>query len=197
MNEVDRKLKCKFCGGHHVRGKQHCKAAGEVCKNCGKVGHFSKVCNSKPANPNHNQDRRVKKNEANDVKQGEVKQSKQEANAAWDGNWACRVDGGAQAGHDHVHGGIDDEEQYLPLGDYQSFKSFENKYSEFYGPDFVAIYKQASLYSGQKEALGKDNKNEAKNDTNIPKIKPKKVGKPTLVKNIPKLIPSPWRLSII
>ena len=42
VSEVDRKLKCGFCDGHHVRGKQHCKSAGKKCANCGKIGHFSK-----------------------------------------------------------------------------------------------------------------------------------------------------------
>ena len=67
-----------------MRGKQHCKAAGKKCEKCGKIGHFGKVCRSNPATADDKT-----------VKADEVKETNQQANAAWgyqDGNWACRVD---------------------------------------------------------------------------------------------------------
>ena len=38
--------RCRWCGESHPQGKEHCKAAGQTCSACGKVGHFSKVCRS-------------------------------------------------------------------------------------------------------------------------------------------------------
>ena len=79
VGEVERKLKCRFCDNLHLRGKQYCKAAGKKCEKCGKIGHFGKVCRSKPATADDKT-----------VKADEVKESNQQANAAWgyqDGNW--------------------------------------------------------------------------------------------------------------
>ena len=39
---------CSSCGDKHKFGE--CKAKGEKCKKCGKVGHFAKVCRSKSVN---------------------------------------------------------------------------------------------------------------------------------------------------
>ena len=39
---------CSSCGYKHKFGE--CKAKGEKCKKCGKVGHFAKVCRSKSVN---------------------------------------------------------------------------------------------------------------------------------------------------
>lgn len=36
--------KCKYCGRHHTRGKQHCPAAESQCSHCHKTGHFAAVC---------------------------------------------------------------------------------------------------------------------------------------------------------
>ena len=41
---------CSSCGYKHKYGE--CKAKGEKCKKCGKIGHFAKVCRSKSANNN-------------------------------------------------------------------------------------------------------------------------------------------------
>ena len=38
---------CKFCGIKHVFKRSECKAADKECRNCGKVGHFTKVCRLK------------------------------------------------------------------------------------------------------------------------------------------------------
>lgn len=35
--------KCKYCGRHHTRGKQHCPAAESQCSHCHKTGHFAAV----------------------------------------------------------------------------------------------------------------------------------------------------------
>ena len=37
VNDISRKLKCRFCGKNHPRGKQHCKVAGKKCEKCGKI----------------------------------------------------------------------------------------------------------------------------------------------------------------
>ena len=42
---------CSSCGYKHKYGE--CKAQGEKCKKCGKIGHFAKICRSKSANNNH------------------------------------------------------------------------------------------------------------------------------------------------
>ena len=44
---------CSSCGYKHKYGE--CKAKGEKCKKCGKIGNFAKVCRSKSAN--NSQDR--------------------------------------------------------------------------------------------------------------------------------------------
>ena len=36
--------KCRYCGRHHTRGKQHCPAAESQCSHCHKMGHFAAVC---------------------------------------------------------------------------------------------------------------------------------------------------------
>eukprot|EP00117_Sycon_ciliatum_P035412 scpid19603/ scgid1410/ len=38
---------CKYCGGTHPPGKDHCPAARVRCRHCSKVGHFEVVCLSK------------------------------------------------------------------------------------------------------------------------------------------------------
>ena len=37
---------CGYCGGSHIPGKRHCPAAEAVCDQCGKKGHFGRVCRS-------------------------------------------------------------------------------------------------------------------------------------------------------
>ena len=43
--------KCRWCGEKHKKGKEHCKADGQTCSSCGKMGHFSKVCRSSTRSP--------------------------------------------------------------------------------------------------------------------------------------------------
>ena len=39
---------CSGCGGnHHEGGRQNCPAYHQSCHNCGKVGHFSRVCRAR------------------------------------------------------------------------------------------------------------------------------------------------------
>ena len=54
-NSEVRPVKCRWCGESHNRGKINCKAPGHTCKKCGKIGHFEKVCRSKPASQESNQ----------------------------------------------------------------------------------------------------------------------------------------------
>ena len=35
---------CGYCGSWPHRSGEECKAVGQECHNCGKLGHFSKVC---------------------------------------------------------------------------------------------------------------------------------------------------------
>ena len=189
VGEVTKPLKCKFCGSVHNRGKQFCKAAGQKCEKCGKVGHFSKVCMSS-SNREH---RSTPQAEAKEVKQnkqeGPVRQAQpgavhQQVEAAWgyqDGNWACQVDCEAE-------------------GSQSNFRSYSvknlgndfNKYPEFYKQS--SLYEKAGLYSRKKEAVQLINsrfkksrvahpcheiKKEACSETKYPK----KAGQPTLGSN--------------
>ena len=38
---------CKYCGNRHQMGVKFCPAAGKTCSKCQKVGHFTKVCQSR------------------------------------------------------------------------------------------------------------------------------------------------------
>ena len=39
--------KCYFCGGNiHPGGRNQCPAKDQICNNCGKMGHFKRVCKS-------------------------------------------------------------------------------------------------------------------------------------------------------
>ena len=185
--DVTKKLKCRFCGDQHQRGKQFCKAAGKKCEKCGKVGHFTKVCFSKP-NKAKNDD-----GAPNTVE----KEVKSEANMAWgyqDGNWACRTD--------PIQSGDQFENDCQDVSLFNSFKSFENKYSEFYGPDFASILKHDLFNEKQRSELRNvlGLKEVLKHDKSIKKVgtpslvsrkeaikklncKSKKVGQPTLVSN--------------
>ena len=44
VNAVSRPCQC--CGKRHKYGE--CKARGQVCRNCGKLNHFARLCKSKP-----------------------------------------------------------------------------------------------------------------------------------------------------
>ena len=44
---------CKFCGGNHRFGRQHCPAWGAKCSSCGKENHFAKCCQSTKRNRTH------------------------------------------------------------------------------------------------------------------------------------------------
>jgi hypothetical protein len=48
-NDKEKLWRCdRFCGGHHIRGHQHCKAFGKTCTKCGKMNHFEEVCINPP-----------------------------------------------------------------------------------------------------------------------------------------------------
>eukprot|EP00118_Oscarella_pearsei_P019232 m.203315 g.203315 ORF g.203315 m.203315 type:complete len:416 (+) comp39621_c2_seq5:1807-3054(+) len=38
------RLGCPNCGKNHPRGKEHCPAENEECYECGKIGHYGRVC---------------------------------------------------------------------------------------------------------------------------------------------------------
>ena len=40
------KAKCFFCGGNR-HNRQKCPTKDSICHNCGRTGHFAKVCQSK------------------------------------------------------------------------------------------------------------------------------------------------------
>ena len=40
--------KCKYCGAHHRRGSNFCKAFGKTCYACKKKNHFSRMCWTSP-----------------------------------------------------------------------------------------------------------------------------------------------------
>ena len=42
------KTTCGHCGSWPHRTGEECKASGQVCYNCGKLRHFSKVCRHNP-----------------------------------------------------------------------------------------------------------------------------------------------------
>ena len=44
---------CKFCGGNHRFGRQHCPAWGAKCSSCGKENQFAKCCQSTKRNRTH------------------------------------------------------------------------------------------------------------------------------------------------
>ena len=43
---------CGYCGSWPHRSVEECKAVGQECHNCGKLGHFSKVCRQRPDSQN-------------------------------------------------------------------------------------------------------------------------------------------------
>ena len=45
MNQTTQQQPCIYCGGIHQL--RQCPAYGKTCPECGKVGHFKKVCNNK------------------------------------------------------------------------------------------------------------------------------------------------------
>ena len=44
---VSSELDCSFCGFEHSRDRQQCPASGKTCSQCGKKGHFRKMCKSR------------------------------------------------------------------------------------------------------------------------------------------------------
>ena len=78
VSKVDaRDKKCRYCGDNHTPGKNNCKAAGNKCEKCDKMGHFAKVCRSKA---------KAQKKKSADSKAGE--KSGDAIDAA---NWVCAV----------------------------------------------------------------------------------------------------------
>ena len=45
-----KKPDCRFCGNKNWTPEHKCPAKAVICRNCGKKGHFKKVCKSKPYN---------------------------------------------------------------------------------------------------------------------------------------------------
>ena len=85
-NVVNTDKKCGFCGDSHQRGRKFCKAADFKC-DCGRTGHFDKMCRSKDK-PVQVEMKAAKK----DTKKVE---SSEQVEASWgypDSNWACQVD---------------------------------------------------------------------------------------------------------
>ena len=84
-NAVIPDKKCSYCGDSHKRGKKFCKAANFKC-DCGKIGHFAKVCRSKG---------KTLKNGPNESECSAQDDKKEQVEAAWgvpDGHWACQID---------------------------------------------------------------------------------------------------------
>ena len=44
LSDNNKKLKCKFCGNAHRRGRDHCPAYGKTCHGCGGNNHFQSAC---------------------------------------------------------------------------------------------------------------------------------------------------------
>ena len=55
MSAAKKVNKCRWCGDSHIRGKANCKAPGNKCQKCGKIGHFDKVCRSVKVEPQQQQ----------------------------------------------------------------------------------------------------------------------------------------------
>ena len=87
-NAVIPDQKCGFCGESHKRGKQFCKAGDHKC-DCGRTGHFPKMCRSK-GKPFKSDEK-----DAHEKKETKKANTAQQVEAAWgypDSNWACQVD---------------------------------------------------------------------------------------------------------
>ena len=51
ISKDQKQRKCYFCGGNlHPGGRNSCPAKDKICNNCGKEGHFQRVCQSKLRN---------------------------------------------------------------------------------------------------------------------------------------------------
>ena len=149
VGEVDRKAKCSYCDSQHVKGKQHCKAAGKKCEQCGKYDHLAKVCRSKPSTS------------AEHVKKEGVKETKQKAKAAWaypEGNWACNVDTTPKT--DAYTNSYQEEGFNSYPEDHHVLNTFENKSFESYESDYISLYDQAGLYGDLKEVIKAHDKKE-------------------------------------
>ena len=150
--------KCKFCGELHIFGKKNCRAAGKLCDNCGKKGHLAKVCRSK---------KKVTKDEeaANVCPESTVDL------VTRDQNWAC--------------GAIQEEVEH------EGFQTFDDFNVGFYDSN-----KESSIYPGHIHSQNTFKNGLQHQDIFTPGIKKKlckrgykndkKVGLPTLVKNINK-----------